>query len=98
MRGLLFVVLVVGIAEPQIRQHSIVPTLFPFNNRLLLGNSWQKLFLMNKICFQIGSTGKEVEFPVEWELPKDKIKAETAIALSIQQLLSDINKYRPTNR
>ncbi len=42
MRGLLFVVLVVGIAEPQIRQHSIVPTLFPFNNRLLLGNSGQK--------------------------------------------------------
>ena len=52
---------------------------------------------MNKICFQIGSTGKEIEFSVEWELPKDKIKAETAIALSIQQFLSNINKCKPTN-
>ena len=34
--------LVVGIAEPWTRQHSIVPTLFPFNNRLLLGNSGQE--------------------------------------------------------
>ena len=34
--------LVVGIAEPWTRQHSIVPTLFPFNNRLLQGNSGQE--------------------------------------------------------
>ena len=37
--------LVVGIAELQIRQHTIVPTLFLFTNRLLLGNSWHKLFV-----------------------------------------------------
>ena len=43
--------LAVGISRTSRRLYSIVPTLFPFNNRLLQGNSWQ-MFYRLCIVFQ----------------------------------------------